>query len=606
MRAPFQEGDFPGAGEVRLPQRRRGRGRARPTLLGRTVFCLYPHQTAYVVPATAVDACPTASRPRGPCWPGTVETAVNALWDAAPLVGDRITVVGAGMVGCCVAALLARFPGVRVQLVDVDPGRAGGRRGARRRVRAARATRAGGRDLVVHASATAAGLQRSLDLLAPEGTVIELSWYGDREVDAVPGRVVPLRPADASAAARWAPCRRPGGPAAPSPTGWRSPWTCSRDPAFDALITGESPFDELPDVLAGWPRAPCPRCATSSPTAESEPVFSVTVRDHMMIAHSFRGEVFGPAQRLHGATFVVDATFRRAELDADDIVVDIGRAAEELSAVLGELNYRNLDDEPAFAGVNTTTEVLARVDRRPARRAGARRAPSARAPAGWPGSPSPCTSRTSPGPATSGPYDRRDVHVVLPNDIDDPATPSGGNVYDRRVCHGLAAAGLVGARARRARRLAAARARRSAPTSPACWPRCPTARSCCSTAWSPRPSRRSLAPQAGRLRLVVLVHMPLGDDAERAGAGAPRPGGRRRPASGPGGGCSTCTGCRPSGSTSPRPAWTRAAGRARVATAGSRLLCVAAVTPHKGHDLLVEALADGRRTWPGPACASAR
>jgi len=90
-------------------------------------------------------------------------------------------------------------------------------------------------------------------------------------------------------------------------------------------------------------------------------VFSVTVRDHIMIAHSFRGEVFGPAQRLHGATFVVDATFRRAELDADGIVVDIGAATDALRAVLAELNYRNLDDEPDFAGMNTTTEVLARV-----------------------------------------------------------------------------------------------------------------------------------------------------------------------------------------------------------------------------------------------------
>ena len=90
-------------------------------------------------------------------------------------------------------------------------------------------------------------------------------------------------------------------------------------------------------------------------------MFSVTVRDHMMIAHSFRGEVFGPAQALHGATFVVDATFRRAALDADNIVVDIGRAAEELHAVVGELSYRNLDDEAAFAGMNTTTEALAQV-----------------------------------------------------------------------------------------------------------------------------------------------------------------------------------------------------------------------------------------------------
>jgi 6-pyruvoyl-tetrahydropterin synthase len=90
-------------------------------------------------------------------------------------------------------------------------------------------------------------------------------------------------------------------------------------------------------------------------------MFSVTVRDHMMIAHSLRGEVFGPAQRLHGATFVVDATFHRAALDADNIVVDMGRAAEELHAVVGELSYRNLDEETAFSGINTSTEALAQV-----------------------------------------------------------------------------------------------------------------------------------------------------------------------------------------------------------------------------------------------------
>ena len=90
-------------------------------------------------------------------------------------------------------------------------------------------------------------------------------------------------------------------------------------------------------------------------------MFSVTIRDHMMVAHSLRGAVFGPAQRLHGATYVVDATFRRDDLDADNIVVDIGRATEELHAVLSTLSYRNLDDEPDFAGLTTTTEVLARV-----------------------------------------------------------------------------------------------------------------------------------------------------------------------------------------------------------------------------------------------------
>ena len=90
-------------------------------------------------------------------------------------------------------------------------------------------------------------------------------------------------------------------------------------------------------------------------------MFSVTVRDHMMIAHSLRGEVFGPAQRLHGATYVVDATFRRAALDADGIVLDIGRAAEVLREVVGGLSYRNLDEETALAGMNTTTEELARL-----------------------------------------------------------------------------------------------------------------------------------------------------------------------------------------------------------------------------------------------------
>jgi 6-pyruvoyl-tetrahydropterin synthase len=90
-------------------------------------------------------------------------------------------------------------------------------------------------------------------------------------------------------------------------------------------------------------------------------MFSVTVRDHMMIAHSLRGDVFGPAQRLHGATYVVDATFKRPSLDADNIVVDLGRASEELQAVLGELSYRNLDDEAAFADMNTSTEAMAKV-----------------------------------------------------------------------------------------------------------------------------------------------------------------------------------------------------------------------------------------------------
>ena len=155
---------------------------------------------------------------------GTVETAVNALWDAAPLVGDRVAVVGAGMVGCCVARLLAGSRRSQVTLVDVDPGRA--------EVAAALgvdfalpADAAGGRDLVVHTSATSAGLQRSLDLLAPEGTVLDLSWYGDAEVRLSLGGAFHSA-ASPSARARSAPSPRPAAGAARRPTGWRSRSTC--------------------------------------------------------------------------------------------------------------------------------------------------------------------------------------------------------------------------------------------------------------------------------------------------------------------------------------------------------------------------------------------
>jgi threonine dehydrogenase-like Zn-dependent dehydrogenase len=248
MRAPFQEGDFPGPvkyGYLNVGVVEQGP----PGLIGRTVFCLYPHQTAYVVPAGAVVAVPDGVPPGRAVLAGTVETAVNALWDAAPLVGDRITVVGGGMVGCCVAALLARFPGARVQLVDTDPGRAAVARVLG--VEFAQPTdAAGGRDLVVHASATSAGLQRSLDLLAADGTVVELSWYGDREVSLSLGgsfhsRRLGIRGSQVGAVS---PARRASRTAADR---LALALDLLRDPAFDALITGESRFDELPRVLAG-------------------------------------------------------------------------------------------------------------------------------------------------------------------------------------------------------------------------------------------------------------------------------------------------------------------------------------------------------------------
>lgn len=180
MRAPFQEGDFPGPvkyGYLNVGVVRAGA----PQLLGRTVFCLYPHQDVYVVPATAVVPLPEAVPPRRAVLAGIVETAVNALWDAAPRVGDRIAVVGAGVVGCCVARLLARLPGAHITLIDINPRRAGQARALGVDF-ALPAQAPGNCDLVFHASATSAGLQLALDLLGREASVFDLSWYGDATV----------------------------------------------------------------------------------------------------------------------------------------------------------------------------------------------------------------------------------------------------------------------------------------------------------------------------------------------------------------------------------------------------------------------------------------
>ncbi len=247
MRAPFQEGEFPGP--VKYGYLNVGVVEEGPAeLRGRTVFCLYPHQTAYVVPAGAVTVVPEDVPPVRAVLAGTVETAVNALWDAAPLVGDRVTVVGAGMVGCCVAGLLRRFPAVEVTLVDVD--------GSRADVAAALgvdfalpAHAAGGRDLVVHTSATSAGLQRSLELLASEGTVIDLSWYGDAEVRlSLGGAFHSSRLAiRASQVGTISPAR---GARRTTKDRLALALELLRDPAFDALVTGQSRFGELPDVMA--------------------------------------------------------------------------------------------------------------------------------------------------------------------------------------------------------------------------------------------------------------------------------------------------------------------------------------------------------------------
>lgn len=247
MRAPFQDGEFPAP--VKYGYLSVGVVEQGPEpLVGRAVFCLYPHQDRYVVPASAVTAIPDSVPPERAVLAGTVETAVNALWDAAPLVGDRIAVVGGGMVGCCVARLLTALPGARVELVDADPTRAS--------VAAALgvAFRAPGDaadecDIVVHATGQPDGLTLALSLLGDEGEVIELSWYGDRPVpvplgEAFHSRRLTVRASQVGAVSPRRRARRTHADRLALALDLLA------DPAFDALISGESPFDHLPTVLA--------------------------------------------------------------------------------------------------------------------------------------------------------------------------------------------------------------------------------------------------------------------------------------------------------------------------------------------------------------------
>lgn len=247
MAAPFQAGKLPGP--VKYGYLNVGTVDQGPAdLAGRTVFCLHPHQTQYVVPATAVIPVPEGVPAQRAVLAGTVETAVNALWDAGPLVGDRVAVVGAGMVGSCIARLLGQIPGVHVTLVDTNPDRV--------TIAAAFGVdfalpddAPDGNDLVVHASATSAGLSRSLELLGTEGTVIDVSWYGDAPVTLPLGTAfhssrLTIRASQVGAVASARRSRRTH----------RDRLALALDllvdPAYDALLTGSSPFHELPETMA--------------------------------------------------------------------------------------------------------------------------------------------------------------------------------------------------------------------------------------------------------------------------------------------------------------------------------------------------------------------
>ena len=253
MRAPFQVGEFPGP--VKYGYSVAGIVEQGPAeLMSRQVFVLHPHQTRFVVPATAVQVLPDEVPPARAVLAANLETALNGIWDARPHVGDRIAVIGAGTVGMLTAWLASRLPECAVQLVDLNP----------RREMVARAlgvpfatpdAAAGDADVVIHASGSPSGLELALTVAALEATIVEMSWFGDQPVSLplggafhskrltiVSSQVGRLAPAQR---ARWNHGRR-----------LQLALGMLRDSALDAVITGESPFESLPEVMAGLAHTP--------------------------------------------------------------------------------------------------------------------------------------------------------------------------------------------------------------------------------------------------------------------------------------------------------------------------------------------------------------
>ena len=257
MRCPFQEGDFPapvkygyasvGVAEALGPE-------APAELLRRRVFCLHPHQDRYIVPASAVLPVPDAVPDRRAVLAANMETAVNAHWDAGVRVGDRVTVVGSGVVGSLVAALAARVPGAAVELVDIDPRRAALAEALGCRFATPVQAR-GEADVVFHASGTGAGLATALGRAGFEARVIELSWYGDKSVTVPLGETFHARRLQliSSQVGSVAPARR-------ARHSHRERLALAldllADPVFDHLVTGESRFDALPETMSRLATAP--------------------------------------------------------------------------------------------------------------------------------------------------------------------------------------------------------------------------------------------------------------------------------------------------------------------------------------------------------------
>lgn len=253
MRAPFQQGEFPAP--VKYGYSIVGRVEHGPdALTGRTVFVLHPHQTRFIVPAGDVHVLSDGTPPPRAVLAANLETAINGVWDASPHVGDRIAVIGAGTVGCLAAWLLSQIPGCEVELVDINPRRAAVARALKVRFAEPPAA-ARDADLVIHASGAPEGLELALQVAGAEARIVELSWFGDQ--------TVPLSLGGAFHARRLTIASSQVGGVSPSQ---RPRWdtrrrmqlvlTLLRDPELDVLITGESEFEALPDVMARLARSP--------------------------------------------------------------------------------------------------------------------------------------------------------------------------------------------------------------------------------------------------------------------------------------------------------------------------------------------------------------